>query len=394
MKLIYVTNVRLPTEKAHGLQIMKSCEAFKRAGIDIELIVPNLRASVEESPFSYYGIKNKFPLTKIFVLEILPLQRVFGAWLAPVLGYIQNISFTKSAILYLFLRGLLNKKNLFYSRDYTTLFFLSLLGLKPVAEIHDYRSKTFKWTINFILKKSKKIIVNSEGTFDLLNKHYDIDKGKIKIFPNGVDLDFFNIAESKKEARNKLNIPQNKTIIAYIGRLETVGMEKGVSHLLEAFSYLDSQNKNLLLYIIGGPDSVVKEYKSKAFNLGILNEKLIFTGHISYQRIPLYLRAVDITVIPLPKNQHAYTTSPIKLFEFLAAGKIILASDLPSLRKYLNEKNAVFFEPGNSRDLADKFKFILENKNLAERLSNQALNDSKNYSWLKRAENIIKFIYA
>lgn len=386
-KLIYVTNVRLPTEKAHGLQIMKSCEAFKKIGIDLELIVPNLRSKIKESPFSYYGIKEKFPIKKVFVLEVLPFQKWFGSWL----GYIQNFSFTKTAFTYLFFRGLLNRKSIFYSRDYMTLFFLCLWGLSPIAEIHDYRSKKYKWAIGFILRKSKKIIVNSEGTLKALEKHYDIDKSKVLVISNGVDLDFFNIPESKQEARKKLGIPQNKKVVAYIGRLETVGMEKGVSCLLKAFSFL--RDRTSILYIVGGPDSMIEKYKSESFDLAVPKERLVFTGYLPYSKIPLYLRAVDVVVIPLPDNRHAATTSPIKLFEFLAAGKTIVASDLPSLRKYLSEKNAMFFKPGDSRDLAKKLQIVLSDKDLSEKLSKQALEDSKKYTWVKRAEKIKEFIY-
>ena len=82
-----------------------------------------------------------------------------------------------------------------------TLFLLVLFGIHPVAEIHDYRSKNPKRRIDFILHRCRKIIVNSEGTLEALRNHYT-DNTQLKtaeVIPNGVDLDFLNIKETKEE---------------------------------------------------------------------------------------------------------------------------------------------------------------------------------------------------
>ena len=56
---IYITNVRMPAEKAHGIQIAKMCEAFSDCGVDLELIVPRRRNVIKEDPYDFYGIKRK-----------------------------------------------------------------------------------------------------------------------------------------------------------------------------------------------------------------------------------------------------------------------------------------------------------------------------------------------
>lgn len=382
MKLIYVTNARIPTEKAHGLQIMKSCEAFALKDINIKLVVPLRISTPLENPFDYYGIKKTFPIKKIFCIDLfgfpfLPKRFVF---------HLQSLSFGFLATLYLLSNK--NKNTVFYSRDFATLFFLCLFGFNPVAEIHDYRSSVRKLVINYIFKKSRKVIVNSLGTLELIRNHYyNIPTDKFLIVSNGVDLEFFDINDSKETAREKLGIPQNKKIVAHIGSLEVVGTGKGIEDLIMAFESIENFNKDTELYIIGGPNGLIDKYQKIAHSGAIK-----FTGRIDYKKIPLYLRAVDMVVIPLPESRHSITTSPIKLFEYLAAGKPIIASDLPSLRCYLNEKNALFFKVGDYKDMAEKIKLILENSQLADNISEQAQKDSEQYSWLSRAELIKEFI--
>ena len=114
MKIFYISNARLPTEKAHGVAVMKTCEALAKAGHEVELIVPNRRNTLADDPFLYYDIKTKFPLRTLPTID-LPWGR-FGFLL-------QEISFAVGTIF--FLRG---KEGAIYSRDYMPLYVLSLFG--------------------------------------------------------------------------------------------------------------------------------------------------------------------------------------------------------------------------------------------------------------------------
>ncbi|MBI4709152.1 MAG: glycosyltransferase [Candidatus Portnoybacteria bacterium] len=387
-KLLYITNARIPTEKAHGLQIIKMCEAFAKTGLAVELIIPSRINSIRNNPFQYYGVKEIFGLKKIFSLDlfkfkILPNRLNF---------YIQSFSFAANVFLKILFTP--RKKDIiFYSRDYLILFLFCLMGLDAIAEIHDYKSSQPKWWLGFIAKKVKKIITNSEGTKNFLREHYNVSDDKFIVAPNGVDIDFFDIKESTQEARHKLNLSSDKTIISYIGRLETLGMEKGVSDLIRSFAQLIKNRQDVFLCVIGGPDNLISRYQQIADSLGINSSQILFTGQVGYNLIPLYLRAMDIVVVPFPATkQFAFTASPIKVFEFMAAGKVIIASDLPALRTSLSDKSALFSEPGNIEDLSDKINFILENSALAKEMSERVLEDARQYTWSSRAEKIIKFV--
>jgi len=381
MKILYIANARLPTEKAHGLQIIKSCEAFAKLGNQIELLAPFRFNPIKQNPFDYYGAEKIFkfrrlPSLDLFILPLFPRKLAF---------YIQSLSFLFFVFFYLLF---LNKKDLiFYSRDYSVLLLLSLMNLRPVAEIHDYRSRNPKSAICFIIKRASRIILNSEGTLAALRQHYDFGKTPTLVAPNGVDINFFDIKETKNEARRILDIPADKLIIGYVGRLETVGKEKGVATLINAFRKLPDDGE-AMLYIVGGPDYLVSKYKNQYSDV----RNVVFTGQVEYKKIPLYLRAIDAVVIPMPDDQHAKTTSPVKLFEFLAAGKVIIASDLPSLRNYLDENNAVFFKAENTDDLKDKLVYFLNHPAEAKKLADKARESAVKYTWTSRAEKILNFI--
>ena len=383
--ILYITNVRLPTSKAHGLQIMKSCEAFSAAGASVRLISPRLKPISLEDPFSYYGIPKNFVLQKTLIFELVPYEK----WLGPLAGYIQNLSFSIMAIFLGIIRGWFSNATIIYTRDYMTAFCLTIFGYKPVIELHDYRSKNYRWRIDYILKNARAIVVNSGGTLSILRSHYKIDDSKVLIAPNGVDISFFDIPQSKDESREILGLPYDKNIIGYVGSLETVDTEKGINTLIRAFADLCSKHHNTTLLIVGGPNNLVEKYKKEALEMGISEDKIIFLGHISYKKIPMYLRAIDIAVIPLLNNQFGQTTSPIKLFEYMAAGKTIVASNLPSLREYINQDSAIMFDPSDPNDLSDKIQYIMENRDFAESLANKARIDSLNHDWISRAKKIL-----
>lgn len=383
MKLLYITNLRLPTDKAHGVQIMKSCEAFAQFA-ELELIVPRLKPLSEKDPFSYYGVRRDFTIKKVPVFEILALTKWVWGWV----GYIQSLSFSTSAILYLFLKNRLHDHNtILYSRDYMTLFILALFGAHPVAEIHDYRSKNPKRRINYMLKGCRRIIVNSEGTLKALRDHYpnNLQLKTAQVVSNGVDFSYFDIKETKEIARQKLGIISNKKILGYLGRLETVGREKGIAEIIRSFL---ATNEDAILYVVGGPNHLVEKYRQEFDS----SDKIVFCGHVDYALAPLYLRSFDAVIIPVPEGKHAQTTSPIKLFEYLASGKVIIAPRIPSIVQYLNSNNSILFDPNNTEALSEKIKVAINNKELSDKLSQQSLLDAKNYSWQSRAKLILNLI--
>ena len=380
MKIIYISNSRIPTEKAHGFQIIKMCEAFSAAGAEIELWLPKRFNRIKENPFSYYGVKETFNIKKIPVIDIISLEKILG----PIVSWIGSISF---AILTFFYLSKNQAPGIIYSRDQFVSWFLSFLNRKFIYEIHSF-PRNFRLHKR-LWKKAYCIIAITQGLKNLLVKH-GINSEKILVAPDGVDLEFFNsISPSKEDNRIELGLSPDDFLVGYVGRFKTLDMEKGIKTMISTLPLLDKETK---MVFVGGEEFEIKEYKNMANRLNVFTQCL-FVDHQPYLKVVKYMKAMDALIIPFPNTPHyAFYASPLKLFEYMAAGRPIIASDLPALREILNDKNALFFKPENTDDLARAVKMLKLSQTLEYHLSGQAFSDVKQYTWHNRAKNILKLI--
>lgn len=379
-KLTYIANLRLPTEKAHSIQIMKMCEAFTVAGADVELVIPNKRNNMGDVElFEYYGVKTPFKIRKIPSLDLLGKTRCLGR----IFYWLDLATFLVG--LHLFLR--LEKGSTVYSRDPL---FLSLFGRKKytlLAEIHSLPARR-RFFLK-ILNNVQGIIVTTKHLKEILIASGFTGK-KIMVASDAVDLDLFNsVTMSKEELREKFSLPLSDKLIGYVGALKTMGMGKGVDMALKA---LKSLERNEVLVLVGGHPDDVRDYKIMAKELGIL-DRVIFVGRVVPAEVPLYLKAFDLLIAPFPDNQHyRYYMSPLKLFEYMASGVPMILSDLPSIREIVDESSATLFEPGNLKELAVCIKYSLDNPEESQKKVERSLALVQKYTWIRRAENILEFL--
>ncbi|MFA5022545.1 MAG: glycosyltransferase family 4 protein [Patescibacteria group bacterium] len=380
MKIIYLANVRIPTEKAHGLQIMKMVQAFKKANREVELVVaerynPNLD---KINPFDYYGLDSEFSIKRLWLLDLVDFKK----YLRNFSVLLQNTSFGVSALIYLYLFN--KKSDLIYSRDEFSLFFLCWFKKNLVFELHTFpKSKKFLYKI--IFQRVKKIVVITDKLKQLVLE-LGIAADKIIVCPDGVDLNDFQLSGDKKSLRQKLNLPQEKNIILYTGHLFNW---KGVYVLAKASKYL---SENELIVFVGGMEHDSKKLADFIAQEGLKN--ILLVNHQAPTAIPQYLAAADVLVLPnsAKKAISVSYTSPMKMFEYMAAQRPIVASDLPSIREILNENNAILVKPDDSQSLAEGIKLALQNGVLSGKISAQALLDVQKFSWQNRAKNILESI--
>ena len=186
---------------------------------------------------------------------------------------------------------------------------------------------------------------------------------------------------TKEVARKKLDLPLKNKIVLYTGNLHPW---KGVGTLALAVEKLDS---DIETYIIGGSDEGVKDFKSKYGHI----KNLKMTGYRPHGEIALWQWAADVLVVPNSAKEkiYLYETSPLKLFEYMATQTTpIIASNTPAIAEILSEKNAVLIEPDNPEVLAKTINQVLDN-DYSDR-AEQAFLDVQNYTWDKRAKNILK----
>jgi glycosyltransferase involved in cell wall biosynthesis len=143
--------------------------------------------------------------------------------------------------------------------------------------------------------------------------------------------------------------------------------------------------------IIGGHEKEPDLARVKA-RAGQLNcaSRITFTGLIPPAEVAARLRAADVVTLPNPSSAISREfTSPLKLFEYMASGRPIVASDLPALREILrHEDNALLVEPGNPRALTAGILRIQNDAALGRRLAAQAGHDVQEFTWARRAERL------
>lgn len=370
MKLIYLANSRIPTEKAHGIQIMKTCEAFADQGAEVVLLIPRRLNSVKGSPFVYYGVKRNFTIKKLPTLDLIFADKLlsrFPFWLA-------TVTFLLAAKIYLVGK----KYDILYFREQRAGRFFENYHL----EIHRLPAK---------IKSGHKKIWHQAKTLVTINNYLKeklIDEGvkanKILVAPDGVDLAKFDIALTKQEARVKLELPEDKKIVLYAGHLYAW---KGADILAQTARKL---GQDILTVFVGGLDEDVKKFQEKYGD----EENTLILGKKPHSQIPLYLKAADVLVLPNSAKEEIskFYTSPMKLFEYMAAGRPIVASDLPSIREILNEENAVLVTPDDPQSLVSGINLVLGDETKAKEIASQAHEKAKLFTWRKRSGHIFEFI--
>src|SRR3989344_3959998 len=149
MKFIYVANMRLLTEKAHGVQIMKMCEAFAREGVDVELVVPRRRTSIKDNPFDYYAVEKIFSIKKLPTLDLIGIIPRLGLW-------VESMVFSFFLILHVWGKRI----DVIYSRDNIPLYFLSFFKEKLWWESH---VGSWNFVVRRLIEKVEAMVVISHG---------------------------------------------------------------------------------------------------------------------------------------------------------------------------------------------------------------------------------------
>ena len=241
-----------------------------------------------------------------------------------------------------------------------------------------------------ILNKCAGIICVTKRMKDICINDYKINQAKILVSPDAVDLSVFDIAVSVDSAKEQLNLPKDKKILVYTGNFTTMGADKGISDILKAIKTLN--DRQILFVAVGGSGRDIEFYKKETKGSGI-DKQVLFLGHTFQKELAVYQKAADILLMPFPYTEHyAFYMSPLKMFEYMASKRPIIATDLPSVKEILNEDNAFLIFPDNPQRLAEEIKMVLTNPEQAQKRAQQAFQDVQNYTWEKRTEEILKFI--
>jgi glycosyltransferase involved in cell wall biosynthesis len=261
--------------------------------------------------------------------------------------------------------------------------------MPTLLDLHEPLGPRRRWLLA-PLKRSRHLVAVStltSYTKEWLQKvGFPVDK--IAVLPCSVDLSLFSELPSPEACRERLGLPASRPIVGYVGRFQAVGREKGIPELVRAMSLLGAgRHEAPLLLCVGGPMEAVPAYLQVAADAGLARQHLQFVDRVPSWEVPFWIRACDVVTIPWPWSEYsAYATSPLKLFEYMAAERAIVASDLPSIREILGHgRDAWLVKPGDPEALAGGIAHLLGEPEVATELARRARQTVEAYTWERRA---------
>ena len=212
------------------------------------------------------------------------------------------------------------------------------------------------------------------------------------VLVDGVDLERFDLDDDSLFWKRKLGLCVDNKYAIYSGHLYH---DKGIEVILQSAKKLEKR-KDLTFLLVGGFEKDKRFWKRYCDKLNISNVQ--FIGFIANSIVPQYLKAADCLLLPYKmcmyyKVMDINTTSPLKLFEYMASNRPIVASDIPTVSKVLvDKKNAILADPNNITDFSCKIQQVLDDVNLGKGLAAQARIDVKKYTWRDRCSVILEKI--
>ena len=370
MKLVIIAPSAIPSRTANSIQSMKMAQAFSQLGHEVMLLAPG-----DDPSLPWHQIAEHYGLNQRFQLE----------WLnsAPVL---RRYDFALRAVS----RARGWGADLLFTRLLQAAAIASRQGLLTIFEAHDMPGGLLGPVLfrQFLGGSGSVGLVSiSQALANDLQAAYTIPPRSILLAPDAVDLERYQDLPSPQKARLQLNLPEQFTA-GYTGHLYP---GRGADFILE----LAAELPQITFLLVGGESQAVQQLQQASADL----PNVIFTGFIPNAELPLYQAACDALLMPYYKQVSASSggdiaryLSPMKMFEYLAAGRVILASDLPVLAEVLKSDNSIILPANNLRSWVVTLAELLVRPEMCGYLADNARRSAQRYSWRARAEKILNSI--
>jgi len=353
IEIYYVAELNLPNKSAYSIHVIKMCEAFSKLKYKVKLFVINGKSINKIKNF--YNIKNKFYIYSIF--------NSFR-----ILNFFSRILFS-----YKILFKLNNKDYIFISRSIIFALLATIYKKKIILELHHEITGLTKIIYNILnylnlLKNLNYIFLNKK-----LNQIYKIKRTRYIVLDDAVNPDDFKIKKNKKF----------KNTCVYIG---SFFKGKGIDQIYR----LAQNNPKIFFHIYG-------EKRFLSFKKYLRNFKVF--DHIKYKKIPYILSNYEVALMPYQEivkgrgsvNLEKYM-SPLKMFDYLAAQLIIIASDLKIYKHILkNNFNCKLVKINDDINWSKTIINVFKDRKKINYLKKNAAKTALKYTWEKRCKKIIHF---
>jgi glycosyltransferase involved in cell wall biosynthesis len=231
---------------------------------------------------------------------------------------------------------------------------------------------------------ASKIIVVSKPLGTRLQTYWNVPADKIVTLPNAVDLELFTAGTEKDTTRARLGLGDAPVII-FTGSFQPW---HGVETLIQAFTRVVTEVPDARLLLVGD-GRLRKKLEADVQTAGLANN-VIFTGSVAHQAIPDLVNIADVAVAPYTQAETELWFSPLKLFEYMALGKAVVASNVGQIAEVIQDGHSgMLVEPGNASQLGITLVTLLQDAGLRRKLGDRARRiTTEQHSWTSRAHKL------
>jgi glycosyltransferase involved in cell wall biosynthesis len=372
VKIAVITNSRIPSLTANSIQAMKVCQALAQLGHELRLFAPREADPVSwDNLLTHYGLRTKFAIV----------------WL-PSIPTLKRYDFT----LYSILAARKLKADLVYTWLPNPAVLALWMGWPVVLEMHaEVTGQLGPWLMRRFWRSStrKRMLVTTRPLREAIETVAGLKfaEDAVQIAPNGVDLIQYESLPGPAEARRQLGLPEKPTA-GFTGHIYP---GRGADLLFELAVRMPEVH---FLWVGGKPDQL-SYWRDRLAEAGASN--VTMTGFVGNSQVPFYQAASEVLLMPYGRSISASSgqdiaevINPMKMFDYMAAGRAILSADLPVLHEVLNEDNAVFCEPGDIAAWEQALHGLLADKSRRLALGRQAQKDVAGYTWIARAQRALE----
>lgn len=372
MKIAIIAQGSIPAQTANSIQNMKMAGALAELGNEVKVFAPGKNMGVGWDKLAiHYG------LAKQFEIQWLPEHNLF-----------RRYDFALNAV-----RAAQDwSADLIYTRLPQAATWGAMRGVSTIFELHDLPSGIMgPWLFRLFIHRqgAKRLVVNTNHLEIEIQARYPIlaDDDFLILAPNGVDLQRYENLPDPKTTRQKLGLPESFTA-GYTGHLYR---GRGIELILD----LARRMPEVRFLFVGGRKDDLAQRRQQAVGL----DNVQFVGFVPNAELPQYQAACDVFLMPHEQRvagssgaNIAEFTNPLKMFEYLACGRPILASDLPILREVLNKKNAVLLPISDLQAWTDALTTLAQHSAQRADLAQAGRKTAAQFSWQTRATRILRGI--
>ncbi len=250
-------------------------------------------------------------------------------------------------------------------------------------------NRVLLWCEKFVLANANGIFTQSQIAKKYLLQAHHLKETDITVITNGADERKVFDVTMLANLRRDLTIADDARVIGFVGSMQQWHGMNDVQHLVR--DILDEFDDVIFLFV-GSGGALEKELKA---NLAQAGSRVIFTGTVPNDLVDSYIALFTIAIAPYPPIDLFYF-SPMKVFEYMASAKPIIASNSGQIAEILqHEESALLYEPGNIGELKLFLKRLLTNSDLQKKIARNAHQSFVEcHTWTRKAEELNDYLSA